>query len=65
MVTQFTSEDYPWLCDACKAQLDQLAELFNDDFFPDTDDNEAASMMMYDEQLYCGGDTCINGDKQE
>ena len=54
------SNDYPWLCDACKATLDRLAQMYEEGLFADTDDEEAPAMQMYDDALYCGGHECIH-----
>ncbi len=54
-----TGKDYPYLCDTCRATIDQIALLFNGDQ-ADTDDPEAPAMMVYDQRLYCGGHECVN-----
>jgi len=64
MIHLLTSKDYPWLCNNCKAVLDQLVGVFQDGLMEDTDDIEAPVMKMYDDGMYCGGDHCEN-EKEE
>lgn len=48
--------DYLWLCKKCKAHLHEITEGLPDE----VDDNELASMMMYDGQEYCDGFFCAH-----
>ena len=52
-----TGKDYPWVCEKCCAAIDAAALLFNGDQ-PDTDDEEAPAMYVYDHKMYCGGHSC-------
>ena len=59
MASQFRpAKEYPWLCQACQETLSNITALFEQGEMPDTDDEEAPSMYMYDHQLYCDGFTC-------
>ena len=56
-MTQFyTGKDYPYLCNGCKATVDQCVELIQ--MGEDTDDNEAPLMFAGDHRLMCGGHAC-------
>lgn len=58
-----TGKDYPWLCDACKAVVSEIAALYNDGEMPDTDDEEAPINEAYDRGMLCQGHTCANSMK--
>lgn len=51
-----TGKDYPHLCSACQATIDQVALLFNGD----QEDTEAPCMFVYDHRMFCGGLECVN-----
>lgn len=53
-----TGKDYPWVCEYCQATITQMAQMFAEGEMEDTDDPEAACMFMYDNWMYCGGQTC-------
>ena len=54
--TFLTGKDYPWLCEQCKAMVDQCVDLVR--MGTDTDDDEAPIMFAYDHKLMCGGHEC-------
>jgi len=54
--TRLFGKDYPHLCTACRAQIDLAWELVAEG--PDTDDDEAACLFIYDNRLYCQGHEC-------
>ena len=57
-----TGKDYPHLCKQCQAMIDRCVDAV--EFGPDTDDEEAPCMFVYDHKLYCGGYECVE-EKQE
>ena len=65
IMTEFLKgSDYPWICPECQSMTDRIVQLFQEDILPDTADPEAPAMYMYDHSLYCGGSTCVNGEKK-
>jgi len=63
---RFVAPDtYTWLCDRCRSVLESITELYRHGEMPDTDDTEAPSMHMYDNELYCGGSVCKNSKESE
>jgi len=66
----YTGKDYPWLCNGCKAVVDECVEeiearmsLGHADMVSGRvrlafDDNEAPHMLAYDRGLFCGGHEC-------
>jgi hypothetical protein len=54
-----TGKDYPHLCSACRATIDEMAMLYGEDG-PDTDNEEAACDAVYDHRMFCGGGQCDN-----
>lgn len=55
-----TGKDYPHLCSACRAAIDDMAMLYGEDLMGDTDNEDAACDAVYDHGMFCGGNTCIN-----
>lgn len=53
--------DYPDLCDQCQATVKAIAQLFREGVMPDTDDEEAPIMYVYDHGAMCGRFECISG----
>lgn len=53
-----TGKDYPHLCPACRRAIDDIAALFQEGEMPDTDDEEAPCMYVYDHGMFCGGHEC-------
>ena len=60
-----TGEDYPHLCEKCRQTISSIAEMFIEGLMPDTDDNEAPIMYVYDHRMYCGGSSCRVEDGDE
>lgn len=59
MIDTLTGKDYPHLCTECRAAIDSVVDLVREG--PDTDDDEAACMFVYDHRMYCGGHECVGG----
>jgi glutaredoxin-related protein len=57
---EFLAGDDYGFCEACKSTLDDLAEMYRSGDMPDTDDIEAPVVFMSDNNMFCGGDECIN-----
>ena len=59
------ANEYTWLCDNCKGELNKITQSFNliINELPDiySSDDEYPCNFMYDNKLFCGGYTCING----
>lgn len=55
-----TGDDYPHLCQDCRATISAIAASIFDGDQADTDDNEAPAMYVYDNKMYCGGHECVN-----
>jgi len=55
-----TGKDYPHLCVSCRAAIDDMAGLYEEDLMEDTDNEEAACDAVYDHRMFCGGDHCDN-----
>ena len=66
-----TGRDYPWLCEGCRAAVDECAEevavrvsLGANDMVSGrvlidlTEDSEAPLVLAYDRRLFCGGGEC-------
>ena len=53
-----TGKDYPHLCSACRAAIDDMAMLYEEG--EDTDNEEAACDAVYDHRMFCGGSECVN-----
>ena len=51
-------KDYPHLCQECQNTIDSVMPLIDEG--PDTDDNEAPIMLVYDQRMFCGGHKCVN-----
>ena len=51
-----TGKDYPWMCEGCRAAVDQCVDAV--EIGPDTDDEEAPLMLAGDMRLLCGGGEC-------
>lgn len=56
----YGGDDYPWMCDFCRAAIEGVKQLFVEDMMPDTDDPEAPAMYVYDNAMECGGHECIH-----
>ena len=52
----YAGNDYPHLCNGCKAMVDQCVDMVQ--MGADTDDEEAPIMFAYDHKLMCGGYEC-------
>lgn len=59
-MTEFIGPEIYDLCPACMATLVTITRMFKDGDMPDTDDNEAPIMHMYDAKLHCGGNQCTS-----
>lgn len=49
---------YTDLCPKCRATLVSITDLFVDGLMPDTDDEEAPCMYLYDHGMFCQGSEC-------
>jgi hypothetical protein len=60
--------EYTWLCEDCRNELVQLTNHFEQTWDTLTDlamsNEEFPCDFMYDNRLFCGQYTCINGDKE-
>jgi len=59
-----SGKDYPHLCSACRATIDQAAMILAEEG-PDTDDPEAPATWVYDHRLYCGGRECQSHQREK
>tara|TARA_Y100000034_G_scaffold107366_1_gene136846 strand:- start:220 stop:411 length:192 start_codon:yes stop_codon:yes gene_type:complete len=59
-----TGKDYKWLCDRCKAAIDDAHMLIIDGIVGEEyiDDNEGPSMLAYDKKWLCQQD-CFEGEE--
>ena len=66
-----TGKDYPWMCEGCRAAVDECAEAMAERvswgdgdvesgrlLIDLTEDNEAPLVLAYDRRLFCGGGEC-------
>lgn len=54
-----TGKDYDYLCDGCRAVIDQMASMLTESG-EDTDNEEAPCDYVYDNRMFCGGHECVN-----
>ena len=59
------ASEYTHLCPACISELKGLTHLFSEELLTDiqASDDEYPCNFMYDNKLFCGEYTCINGIK--
>lgn len=57
------ANEYTWLCGKCRSTLANITIQFTSVELPDIDatNQEYPCDYMYDNCLFCGGYTCING----
>lgn len=55
-----TGKDYPHLCSYCQQIITDTARALVEG--PDTDDNEAPIMYVGDNDMFCGGHTCLDSE---